>query len=115
MIAISARLRGNLRLRRDRGIAAAQIPVHVGFLVGTFGPAIIGLQKHGIAVKVLTGDNELVSRKIGREVGLSLETVLTGAKVEALGDGRDRAVHSSHWPDQFHLRLYDICNHVACV
>ena len=52
----------------------------------TAGPAIAALQKHGIAVKVLTGDNELVSRKIGKEVGLSLETVLTGAKVEALND-----------------------------
>jgi P-type Mg2+ transporter len=52
----------------------------------TAGPAIAALQKHGIAVKVLTGDNELVSRKIGKEVGLSLETVLTGEKVEALND-----------------------------
>src|SRR6202522_2327668 len=50
----------------------------------TAGPAIAALQKHGIAVKVLTGDNELVSRKIGKEVGLSLEAVLTGAKVAAL-------------------------------
>jgi Mg2+-importing ATPase len=52
----------------------------------TAGPAITALQKHGVAVKVLTGDNELVSRKIGREVGLSLETVLTGSKVAALSD-----------------------------
>jgi P-type Mg2+ transporter len=50
------------------------------------GPAIAALQKHGIAVKVLTGDNELVSRKIGKEVGLSLEAVLTGANVAALND-----------------------------
>ena len=46
----------------------------------------MALQKAGIAVKVLTGDNELVSRKIGKEVGLSLETVLTGTRVEALND-----------------------------
>src|SRR5208282_4041577 len=52
----------------------------------TAGPAIAALQKHGIAVKVLTGDNELVARKIGKEVGLSLETVLTGEKVAALND-----------------------------
>ena len=52
----------------------------------TAGPAIATLQKHGIAVKVLTGDNELVSRKIGKEVGLSLEGVLSGAKVAALSD-----------------------------
>ncbi len=52
----------------------------------TAGPAITALQKHGIAVKVLTGDNELVSRKIGKEVGLSVETVLNGSKVAALSD-----------------------------
>jgi P-type Mg2+ transporter len=52
----------------------------------TAGPAIDALQKHGIAVKVLTGDNELVSRKIGKEVGLPLETVLTGEKIQALND-----------------------------
>src|SRR5271166_4627810 len=52
----------------------------------TAGPAIAALRKNGIAVKVLTGDNELVSRKIGKEVGLSPEAVLTGAKVAALSD-----------------------------
>jgi Mg2+-importing ATPase len=52
----------------------------------TAAPAITALLKHGIAVKVLTGDNELVSRKIGKEVGLALEHVLTGAQIEALGD-----------------------------
>jgi len=49
-------------------------------------PAITALNKHGIAVKVLTGDNELVSRKICKEVGLSLEHVLTGPQVEAMSD-----------------------------
>ena len=49
-------------------------------------PAITALQSHGIAVKVLTGDNELVAKKICSEVGLPLETVLTGANVEAMND-----------------------------
>jgi len=52
----------------------------------TAAPAIIALQQHGIAVKVLTGDNELVSRKICKEVGLTLEHVLTGPEVEAMND-----------------------------
>ena len=62
---------------------------HIAFLdppKETAGPAIAAMQKHGIAVKVLTGDNELVSRKIGKEVGLSVEAVLTGARVAALND-----------------------------
>jgi P-type Mg2+ transporter len=49
-------------------------------------PAIIALQTHGIAVKVLTGDNDLVSRKICKEVGLPLEHVLCGPDIEAMND-----------------------------
>ena len=49
-------------------------------------PAITALEKHGIAVKVLTGDNELVSRKICKEVGLPLEHVLCGPDIEVMND-----------------------------
>jgi P-type Mg2+ transporter len=52
----------------------------------TTAPAITALQRHGITVKVLTGDNELVSRKICKEVGLPLEHVLTGENVERMSD-----------------------------
>jgi Mg2+-importing ATPase len=49
-------------------------------------PAVCALQEHGILVKVLTGDNELVSRKICREVGLTVDTMLLGSEVEKLSD-----------------------------
>ncbi len=52
----------------------------------TAASALTALQHHSIAVKVLTGDNELVSRKICQEVGLPLDHVLTGAQVEAMSD-----------------------------
>jgi Mg2+-importing ATPase len=52
----------------------------------TAAPAIAALQRHGIAIKVLTGDNELVSRKICNEVGISTEHVLNGAAIENLND-----------------------------
>jgi Mg2+-importing ATPase len=52
----------------------------------TAAPAITALQNHGVSIKVLTGDNELVSRKICKEVGLPLEHVLTGVKVEAMSE-----------------------------
>jgi len=52
----------------------------------TAGSAISALQKHGVSVKVLTGDNDLVSRKVCREVGLPTETVLLGDQVEAMSD-----------------------------
>jgi P-type Mg2+ transporter len=52
----------------------------------TAAPAILALRNHGVAMKVLTGDNELVSRKICREVGLPADRVLLGGQVEAMSD-----------------------------
>ena len=49
-------------------------------------PAIIALQKHGVAVKVLTGDNELVSKMICRAVELPGEQMLLGSQVELMSD-----------------------------
>src|SRR6185369_1273083 len=48
--------------------------------------AIKALQGHGVSVKVVTGDNDLVARKICKEVGLSTEFVLLGSDVEKLTD-----------------------------
>jgi Mg2+-importing ATPase len=44
------------------------------------------LAAHGITVKILTGDNAIVARKICRTVGLAVEHIATGAEVEALDD-----------------------------
>jgi Mg2+-importing ATPase len=49
-------------------------------------PAIKALSEHGVAVKVLTGDNELVTAKICREVGLEQQGVLLGSDIERMGD-----------------------------
>jgi P-type Mg2+ transporter len=46
--------------------------------------AIAELQRHGIAVKVVTGDNDLVARKICKEVGLATEFVVMGDEVEKM-------------------------------
>ncbi len=52
----------------------------------TAGPAIEALHKHGVAVKILTGDNDLISRKVCRDVGLSADPMLLGADVERMSD-----------------------------
>ena len=49
-------------------------------------PALKALAAHGVTVKVLTGDNELVTGKICREVGLSDERVMLGSEVERMDD-----------------------------
>ena len=48
--------------------------------------AIKALEGHGISIKVVTGDNDLVARKVCKEVGLSTEFVLLGSEVEKLSD-----------------------------
>ena len=48
--------------------------------------AIAQLQHHGIAVKVLTGDNLVVTRHIAQAVGLPAHQVLLAADVDALSD-----------------------------
>jgi Mg2+-importing ATPase len=54
----------------------------------TCAAAIADLQGHGITVKVITGDNDLVARKICREVGLVVDEVLLGVHVERMTDGQ---------------------------
>ncbi len=48
--------------------------------------ALAALSKHGVQAKVLTGDNELVTKKICEEVGLNVEHVVVGADVEKASD-----------------------------
>ncbi|HJU07375.1 MAG TPA: magnesium-translocating P-type ATPase [Rhodanobacteraceae bacterium] len=48
--------------------------------------AIAALHQHGVAVKVLTGDNEAVTRKIAREVGLDIAHSVQGRDIEPLDD-----------------------------
>ena len=53
---------------------------------GSAGQAIEALHKHGVTVKILTGDNQLISRKICRDVGLSPDPMLLGGDVEKMSD-----------------------------
>lgn len=49
--------------------------------------ALAALKHHGVGVKILTGDNDIVTAKICREVGLDFgERIVLGEEVEHLGD-----------------------------
>ncbi len=48
--------------------------------------ALDALRRHGVAVKILTGDNDLVSRKICQVVGIGTDSVLLGSQVEKMSD-----------------------------
>jgi Mg2+-importing ATPase len=52
----------------------------------TAATAIAALHHHGVMVKVITGDNEAVTRKICREVGLDVENSAQGRDIEPLDD-----------------------------
>jgi Mg2+-importing ATPase len=52
----------------------------------TTAPALKALAAHGVSVKVLTGDNERVTAKICREVGLEQQGLLVGNDIEAMDD-----------------------------
>jgi Mg2+-importing ATPase len=48
--------------------------------------ALKGLAENGIALKVVTGDNEWVTQHVCREVGLTVESLLTGPELDRLDD-----------------------------
>ncbi|UTH74317.1 magnesium-translocating P-type ATPase [Chromobacterium sp. IIBBL 290-4] len=49
-------------------------------------PAIKALNEYGVAVKVLTGDNPIVTAKVCRDVGLNPGKPLLGQEIEAMDD-----------------------------
>ncbi|GAB6283855.1 MAG: magnesium-translocating P-type ATPase [Methanoregula sp.] len=62
---------------------------YIGFLdppKETAGPAIAALKQHGVAVKVLTGDNALVTQKVCEHVGINPEPIVQGDEIEAMND-----------------------------
>ena len=54
----------------------------------TAAKAITALRQHGVTVKVLTGDNDLVTRKVCTEVGIDAEKIVRGRDVEAMSDAQ---------------------------
>jgi len=48
--------------------------------------AIQVLGQHGVTVKVLTGDNDLVTRKVCTEVGIDAAKIVLGSQVETMSD-----------------------------
>jgi len=50
------------------------------------GASIAKLNRLGVAVKVITGDNGVVAGKVCRDIGVDVKGVLSGVEVEALDD-----------------------------
>jgi len=61
----------------------------IGFLdppKPTAKPSIEAIQKLGVDIKVLTGDNEIVTKKICRDVGIPVNNILLGGEIEKMND-----------------------------
>ena len=62
---------------------------YIGFLdppKDSAATAIKALHEYGVTVKVLTGDNEIVTKKICKEVGIKVDKILLGLQVEEMGE-----------------------------
>jgi Mg2+-importing ATPase len=59
--------------------------------------AIRLLQSHGVSIKILTGDNALVARKVCRDVGLVVEGVVVGEELKnwTPQDWREKPEHTT--------------------
>ncbi len=49
-------------------------------------PAIEAFFEHGVDVKILTGDNDIVTKKIAGDLGIPTENILLGADIETISD-----------------------------
>jgi Mg2+-importing ATPase len=77
---------------RQYGVADESGLTLIGFVVfldppkETAAQALAALRQHGVAVKILTGDNERVARKVCKEVGLTVRRTLLGGIIDELSD-----------------------------
>lgn len=102
VVAVASRRFGGAARKPAYGVAdeaGLTLLGHVAFLdppKASTAPALRALAGHGVAVKVLTGDNEAVTRKVCAEIGLAAGTVVLGHEVEALDDAALRTLVERH-------------------
>jgi Mg2+-importing ATPase len=80
----------------DRTVAVSAADEHdlvlAGFLAfvdapkPSTAPALRALQAHGVTLKIVTGDNEAVTRHLCASIGLHVQGVLTGAQIAPMDD-----------------------------
>ncbi|MGL5721868.1 MAG: magnesium-translocating P-type ATPase [Brevinema sp.] len=59
--------------------------------------AVATLSEYGVTIKILTGDNDAVTKSVCRQIGLEIENPLIGAVVESMDDSQlERAVDETN-------------------
>jgi Mg2+-importing ATPase len=51
------------------------------------GEAIAALARKGVTIKILTGDNDVITRKVCRDVGLDAGEIVLGPQIDGMNDG----------------------------
>jgi Mg2+-importing ATPase len=77
---------GPYSVRDEAGLVLAGF---IGFLdppKESAAPALRALNQHGVRVKILTGDNDLVTRKVCHDVGLDPEHIVLGSELASLDE-----------------------------
>jgi P-type Mg2+ transporter len=74
------------RVEDENGLIFAGFVAFVDPPKETAAEALRLLSEHGVAVKIVTGDNPAVARKICRDVGLSVGNAVRGADIEHLAE-----------------------------
>jgi Mg2+-importing ATPase len=77
---------GSLSASDEHGLALVGFLTFADRVKADAGASIAQLERLGVEVKIITGDNGLVASKVCSDIGVSCSGVLTGAQVEALGD-----------------------------
>jgi len=80
------------RTRTDAGVADESTLSFAGFAAfldppkASAGVALAALAHSNVTVKIVTGDNELVTRHLCSQLGLHIDAVLDGAQIAAMGE-----------------------------
>lgn len=90
VVAVATRIMPNYQ--RDYAVADEYDLILEGYIAfldppkESTAPALQALKQNGVTVKIITGDNELVARKVCKDVGLSVECTLCGSDIEQMTD-----------------------------
>jgi Mg2+-importing ATPase len=89
IVAVATRDAGDLTAvtaKDERDLTLAGFLTFVDQVKPDAGAAITRLAKLGVSVKIVTGDNDQVARKVCSDIGIAVEGVVTGSAVEAMSD-----------------------------
>ena len=59
-------------------------------------PALRALAEHHVAVKILTGDSDLVAHKVCHDVGMEVERIVVGSELQGMDDAALRELVEKH-------------------